>query len=107
MEMEHAAGRCAVVVARAAAARGVAVPLPHPVREALRRNGIVLFPLVLIVAVLDGVWVLGEIGIPAARTAARWLDAIVPCSRSSTRPACARVSSAASTSTTSTSTWTR
>jgi Zn-dependent protease with chaperone function len=66
---------------RAALAKAQGLPVKVPsAREAIqqgaRRNGIALVPLMAILALYDGVWLLGEWGVPGVKTAVRWLEAL-------------------------------
>ena len=59
------------------AARGIhPTTQDKPVARAVRRNMIALLPLAVIVAVFEGIWVLGALGVPAMAHAARWIEAM-------------------------------
>lgn len=61
-------------------ARRGGVPLPSTpavaIRRGLRRNALALLPLFLVLGVVDGVWVLGELGVEPLRRASLWSEAM-------------------------------
>jgi len=62
-----------------AASRGAVIPAGGPayaVRQGLKRNAIALLPMFLIIGLLEGVWILGELGVPGVRSVALWLEAM-------------------------------
>ena len=59
--------------------RGVAVPYGstrEAVLQGLRRNGIALLPLPLLIGLLEGIWLLGEWGVPGFGWLSRWTEAM-------------------------------
>ncbi len=67
------------IEAAAASARGVVIPsggAAEAIREGIKRNGIALVPMFLILALLEGLWVLGEWGVPGLATFSRWVEAL-------------------------------
>ena len=44
------------------------------IRSGLRRNAVALLPLFFILALVDGIWTAGELGVAPLRTASQWLE---------------------------------
>lgn len=67
------------IEAAIAATRGALLPTggrSHALRQGLKRNGIALLPLGVIIGLLEGIWLLGEWNVPGLRPLARWLEAM-------------------------------
>ena len=63
-----------------ATARGGTLPpgggARHAIRQGLRRNAIALLPMFIILGLVEGIFLLGELGVPGMREAGRWLEAM-------------------------------
>ncbi len=44
--------------------------------QGLRRNGIALVPLFVMLGLIEGLWILGDLGVPGLQTFSRWLEAV-------------------------------
>jgi Zn-dependent protease with chaperone function len=69
-------GRLAAAIARAEGRTVRTVSRWEGLRQGLRRNGLAILPLTLLLAVFDGAWLLGEWGVPGVAPAMRWLEAM-------------------------------
>ncbi len=62
-----------------ASARGGVLPSGGArlaIRQGLRRNAIALLPMFFILGLLEGIWLLGDLGVPVVKELSRWLDAM-------------------------------